>query len=597
MVDVDGFTIKRREMPQDNPGSIPGFALGHNLPFALYLKDSVANAIRAYVNADPCIEVGGALFGRHYQSDDRQQTVVEVNECLPLPSINRGRAHYTFDAAAIRTLRNSKQTSTRYLVGWFHSHPGFGDPFMSIDDLELHKRNFPEPWYLSCVVGGGQYSLPLGFFRMEGGQLVSVDEYFLAMTLEPVLNKGSNTNLITAVGEASRRFARALVGEERPVQASIGLARRVLADLGIQLSSSLNNYFESAIERDAALPHYSRTLGAFFSLIELAAVARQDSTVDAELSRIEECLRVVHLFADSMLLVFATDEPGDVLAVWGSRCLFAIRGGACVIVGDFELNIFQRLELTSEDAIQDVGFSEDALGWILLRSGLLLRVNLTYLETAHKRDNRTRVFLPENDAGFWEQIEAHKTRLFVRDATRIRESAKVSESSEEYVTANELAVPAAITFLIIDHRDGQPGLVYQADGRVFLRFPHDASVDVELDVPTWAQGATLKGAAFSNVGIALLIERETATMLLTLATTGQLRSVIIHEPDEQIRINGVTSDEEGRLFILTETNVWLLMESGAPNDTWSASKRSKQNKLWLNSLLDPSTFPGLSEKR
>lgn len=589
MSEPDNFVIKRREMPQDNPGSIPGFAAGHDLPFILYFKDSVANTIRAYVNTDPTMEVGGALYGRHYQSADRKQTVVEVNECIPLPSSNRSRAHYTFDAAAIRALRSTKQTSTRYQVGWFHSHPGFGDPFMSLDDIELHRLNFPAPWYVSCVVGGGQYSLPLGFFRIEDGQLVTIDEYFIAMTLEPAMKRTSDSNLITAAGEASRSFVRASVGEERPLHASMGLVRRLLANLGIELSSSLNNYFAGVIERDLASPGHSKTLGAFFHLTELASVYKEDPAIEAELSRIKETLSPVQMFSDAMLLVFATEERGDMLAVWDSRCLFTPRGGAGVIVGDFELNVFTRLDFTSGENIQDLAFSDDRLASILIQSGHLLRVDLNYWETAFREHNTSSVVLPKHDSGVWDQIEAHKSHLYLRDATRIRESMMVGDSNE-YTIVKELPAPAGPTLLVMDHQNEQAGLVYQVEGRSFLRFPYDASEEVELNLPSWTQGATMKAAAAWNAGVALLIEREKATMLVTLQRTGELRSVIVQEPDEQTKMSDVTSDAQGRLFVLTNTDVWLLTESGSPDDTWSASRRRKQNKVWRNSLLDPLTY-------
>jgi proteasome lid subunit RPN8/RPN11 len=582
MDDSEAFRIVRRKMPQDDPAPIPGFAAGHNLEFALYIRDTVANGIRTYANSDPTSEIGGALFGRHYQSEG-EQTVVEVNDFTPLPSGDRSQRHYTFDAGAIRALRQFKQTDSKYLVGWFHSHPGFGDPFMSVDDIDLHKRNFTAPWYVSCVIGGGQYSLPLGFFRVANGELLNIDQYFVAMTLAPVDRGMPSSTLKTSVGEASRRFVRASVGETQPLQISMMVFRKVFNALGIGLSKALQTYL------DDTTPHEENPLRPkpFWSLFQLALLARllkENPEVDAEIKQVEGELRKINLFSDSVLTVFGTKDLGDIFAVSNSRCLSANRGEPTILIGNFDANIFIPVLMSPDDAILDVTFS-DFEGWILSSRGIVTRLEFAYGD-AHPNvsvdfDKRfTKHFVAVKKQGDDRELKVSNSRLYIRDAEHIWQSNEMGgQTGGQLGETKRIQLPTEHSFLVRDFQTRQVGLVYQSNQDVFFRPSFDDSSEVKLNTPSWFKGHSIRASSLATVGVCLLTERESASTLWIFEKTGELQSLVAEDPLQPTQMKSIASDEKGRLFVLTASQIGLLIESGVPSESWHNIK-VKHNQSW-----------------
>lgn len=62
------------------------------------------------------------------------------------------------------------------IVGWFHTHPGFG-VFLSGHDMFIHKHFFDQPWQVAYVIDPVAQSR--GFFRWEGGEVVPCEDFLI----------------------------------------------------------------------------------------------------------------------------------------------------------------------------------------------------------------------------------------------------------------------------------------------------------------------------------------------------------------------------------------------------------------------------------
>lgn len=62
------------------------------------------------------------------------------------------------------------------IVGWFHTHPGFG-VFLSGHDMFIQKHFFDQPWQVAYVIDPVAQSR--GFFRWERGEVVPCEDFLI----------------------------------------------------------------------------------------------------------------------------------------------------------------------------------------------------------------------------------------------------------------------------------------------------------------------------------------------------------------------------------------------------------------------------------
>lgn len=112
------------------------------------LTDRVREDIYRHVFGNPDREVGGVLVGVHI--DDAR---VSVRGMIPALEAVGERAAVTFthDAWEIVHRELDRRFPDQQIVGWYHSHPGFGI-FLSRDDLFIHESFFSEPWQFAYVI-------------------------------------------------------------------------------------------------------------------------------------------------------------------------------------------------------------------------------------------------------------------------------------------------------------------------------------------------------------------------------------------------------------------------------------------------------------
>jgi proteasome lid subunit RPN8/RPN11 len=112
------------------------------------LKDVYSHAL-----ASPEAEIAGLLLGEPFTADAAGMLVVHVRTALRFVNAVGYRSRVTVNQGDWADLY--EQMRSQYpgalVVGWYHSHPGWG-AFFSSNDRCVHKAFFQEPWQIGLVV-------------------------------------------------------------------------------------------------------------------------------------------------------------------------------------------------------------------------------------------------------------------------------------------------------------------------------------------------------------------------------------------------------------------------------------------------------------
>ena len=108
--------------------------------------------IRRHAVSDLRREIGGLLLGEAYSSGTGHVHVL-VREALPAAETVASMASVEFTQETWKQLLEEKAAhyTRECIVGWYHTHPGFG-LFLSSLDLFIQRHFFRRPWHLALVV-------------------------------------------------------------------------------------------------------------------------------------------------------------------------------------------------------------------------------------------------------------------------------------------------------------------------------------------------------------------------------------------------------------------------------------------------------------
>jgi proteasome lid subunit RPN8/RPN11 len=112
----------------------------------LVVDSEVVRQIRQHARSSSKTEVCGVLIG---QDGDHR---IEVAACIEGQNAEEAGAHVTFTQDTwehIYAIKDQKYPEER-IVGWYHSHPGFG-VFLSDHDTFIHKNFFSSPGQVAWV--------------------------------------------------------------------------------------------------------------------------------------------------------------------------------------------------------------------------------------------------------------------------------------------------------------------------------------------------------------------------------------------------------------------------------------------------------------
>ncbi len=109
----------------------------------------VRAAIVAHTREDTTLECGGVMLG----SVDGETGDVVVSAALRADGASRQADSLRFTHEVINDIHERRQERhpDLHIVGWYHSHPGYG-VFLSADDLFMHRHFFAAPFHLALVL-------------------------------------------------------------------------------------------------------------------------------------------------------------------------------------------------------------------------------------------------------------------------------------------------------------------------------------------------------------------------------------------------------------------------------------------------------------
>ncbi|MGD0570685.1 MAG: Mov34/MPN/PAD-1 family protein [Candidatus Sulfotelmatobacter sp.] len=131
---------------------------------ALVVDSEVVRQIRQHARSSSKTEVCGVLIGQ-----DRDHRI-DVAACIEGQNAEEAGAHVTFTQDTwehIYAVKDQKYPEAR-IVGWYHSHPGFG-VFLSDHDTFIHKNFFSSPGQVAWVFD--PHSDEEGCFGWVGGRI------------------------------------------------------------------------------------------------------------------------------------------------------------------------------------------------------------------------------------------------------------------------------------------------------------------------------------------------------------------------------------------------------------------------------------------
>lgn len=100
-------------------------------------------------------EVGGICVGTVGRGSKSGRWIVEVTDTFVAEhTFNQGASiTFTVDtwSAANRVMDRDYAGGREHMVGWYHTHPGFG-VFMSSYDRFVHENFFTQPWHVALVI-------------------------------------------------------------------------------------------------------------------------------------------------------------------------------------------------------------------------------------------------------------------------------------------------------------------------------------------------------------------------------------------------------------------------------------------------------------
>jgi proteasome lid subunit RPN8/RPN11 len=140
----------------------------HEDAYTILISQSVLDEILGYSERDLQHESGGFLIGG---GDTIRRRFVEVRHFLPAVQARSRIASlvFTHDTWAAMTRDVSRRFPGQSVLGWHHTHPGFG-VFLSAYDQFVHRNFFSEPWQIALVVDPRRQEL--GFFQWRRGDVV-----------------------------------------------------------------------------------------------------------------------------------------------------------------------------------------------------------------------------------------------------------------------------------------------------------------------------------------------------------------------------------------------------------------------------------------
>ena len=130
---------------------------------AVFIADSTLQQLIAFASSDVHYELGGVLVGHVGRS--RKRLFVEILNFVPATKGISRRASFEFTNEAQHHIHEVVQEQFKNLriVGWFHTHPGYG-VFLSSADQFIDQNYFNEQFHTAMVIDPTKTDVEVGLF-------------------------------------------------------------------------------------------------------------------------------------------------------------------------------------------------------------------------------------------------------------------------------------------------------------------------------------------------------------------------------------------------------------------------------------------------
>ncbi len=147
----------------------------HEDSIPILFHEDVFEQIIEHSHQDLTRELGGFLLGDRFQAD---KEYIEVRNFLVANDARSEAASFTFthDTWAAVNREVEEKFPDDKIVGWHHTHPGFGI-FLSGYDMFIHRNFFTAPWHIALVVD--PKAKEFGFFQWRQDEVVDCGFYFM----------------------------------------------------------------------------------------------------------------------------------------------------------------------------------------------------------------------------------------------------------------------------------------------------------------------------------------------------------------------------------------------------------------------------------
>ena len=130
----------------------------------------------AFASDNRSSECGGVLIGEVFQDD--LGMYITIDAMIEAKNAASSHTSLTFTHETWDYIYRIKDENypTQRIIGWFHTHPGFG-VFLSKHDLFIHESFFNQEWQVALVVDPVRYQA--GFFAWYDNEVGRVPGFFV----------------------------------------------------------------------------------------------------------------------------------------------------------------------------------------------------------------------------------------------------------------------------------------------------------------------------------------------------------------------------------------------------------------------------------
>jgi proteasome lid subunit RPN8/RPN11 len=147
----------------------------------IFIAIEVMQEILDYSKKDISRELGGVLVGDYCQ--ENKVKFIKISDFIEAKNTQADNSHIRFNHETWNAIEKERKLrkipDEKQMVGWFHTHPGWGI-FLSEDDLFIHQNFFNLKWQVAMVVDPLQKEQ--GFFIWEKDKVIRSRDFYIYTT-------------------------------------------------------------------------------------------------------------------------------------------------------------------------------------------------------------------------------------------------------------------------------------------------------------------------------------------------------------------------------------------------------------------------------